>query len=120
MSRADSNTEMFMDSSDISREDFIATSYYLNHVNDLFQKRSIYPGQEPRMPLKHIRVTEIAQQRMHQILFQSDGSLRPETFGDVDVSAENDPRYINFGNTSETGRTDLRFQVGLKKQIMGK
>lgn len=81
----------------------------------------VAPGQQNQRPtLRHIRLSNECRQKLLNIFFDDDGSLKNDIVEDIDFSTENDPRYIDFGNTAENGRKDRRYQIGLKKQILGK
>lgn len=113
---------MFLDATDISREDFLKHTIFMDKVNRMFTSRNFdEPGQSCRRPaLRHIQLSEEHQKEMLSILFDDDGSLKNDIVSDIDFSAENDPRYIDFGNTIENGRQDRRYQIGIKKPIIGK
>lgn len=122
--RATSSVEAFLDSSDVTKEDFILHSMFINKVNGIFASHKFHSTvgqQHPSRPgLAHVHLPLECHQQILNILFDKDGSLRNEIVEDIDLSRENDPRYIDFGNTAENGRNDRRFQVGIKKQILGK
>ena len=50
-------------------------------------------------------------------IFYDDGSLKNEILTDIDFSAENDPRYIDFGNTVENGRDRINYTRLLLKNL---
>ena len=116
--RAISRVELFLDSSDMSREEFIAHTTFMNKVNAIFESHK-FGNEEPRPPLAHVQVAPYFHQQIVKILFDEDGSLKNGIVKDLDLSVENDPRYIDFGNTIDNGRKDRRYQVGLKKQMGG-
>jgi hypothetical protein len=119
--RATSSVEVFLDAADISREDFVKHATFLDKVHRMFTTHNfVAPGQNQRPTLRHIRLSKECRQKILNIFFDDDGSLKNDIVGDIDFSTENDPRYIDFGNTAENGRKDRRYQIGLKKQIFGK
>jgi hypothetical protein len=93
----------------------------MDKINRIFTSRNFdEPGQHCHRPaLRHIQLSEEHRQEMLSILFDDDGSLKNDILTDIDFSAENDPRYIDFGNTVENGRQDRRYQIGIKKPIIG-
>ncbi len=113
--------EVFLDATDISREDFLKHTIFMDKVNRIFTSRNFDdPGKSFHRPaLRHIQLSEEHHKEMLSILFDDDGSLKNDIVPDIDFSAENDPRYIDFGNTVENGRQDRRYQIGIKKPIMG-
>ena len=107
---------LVFDSHEISRNDFIQRTQFMNKVNEEFRRR-FEPGRS-RPLLKCLKIKDL--QEIRNIFFDDDGSLQNAIINDIDISCKNDPRLISFGKlTISTTRNDKRWQVSIRKHGIG-
>ena len=101
---------------DMSLADFIEETKFMAEVNAAFPRPFVPNESRPR--LQRLDLSQDQIDRLRDLFFDPDGSLRDSIQKEVDSSAKHG--YINFNNTACRKREDSRWQVPIRKHGCGK